>query len=166
MANKMVRQAIAAAVLAAAGLGSIQAAEKIRWEDLQKRFQQGKELRVNVITRDGKKHHATTVAMSATEISLNDRGKIETLERQNVERVEIKERKRYYRHIGENAALSVALPVVSLIETAYGCEAGICVWGLLLTPPMVAYTAASAPVFLAADGVAFLLPPKAYDVVE
>jgi hypothetical protein len=49
MASNLVSRVVTVTVLIAAGLGSVQAAEKIRWEDLQKRVGQLGELRsVNV----------------------------------------------------------------------------------------------------------------------
>jgi hypothetical protein len=167
MASRLVIRAIAAAVLTTAGLGSIQAAEKIHWEDLQPRVYQLGELRtVSVVTRDGNKHHANRLTMAADHLTLYDHQSIQDVPRHDVARVEIRKRKRHYEHIAENVELSVVLPVGSLAEFAYGCEAGICVWGLLLTPPVWAYTAASAPFFLAADGVAFLMPAKTFEIVD
>jgi hypothetical protein len=167
MASSLVSRAVTATVLMAAGLGSVQAAEKIRWEDLQERLYQLGELRsVNVVTRDGIKHHANRLTMAADHLSLYDHQNIQDVLRHDVLRVEIRRRKRYCQHIGENVYLSVVLPVASLAEFAHNCEAGICVWGLLLTPPLWAYTAASAPVFLAADGVFLLVPAKTFEIVE
>ncbi len=167
MASNLASRAVTVTVLMAAGLGSVQAAEKIRWEDLQKRVYQLGELRsVNVITRDGIKHHANRLTITADHLSLFDHQTIQEVPRRDVAGVEIRQRKRHYKHIGENAVLSAWLPVVSLMEFAYDCDAGICVWGLLLTPPLWAYSAASAPVFLAADGVAFLMPAKAFEIAD
>ncbi len=37
---------------------------------------------------------------------------------------------------------------------------------VILLPPVLAYTAATTPFFLAADGIAFLIPPKVYEIVH
>jgi hypothetical protein len=167
MASNLVRRAVTVTVLIAAGLGTVQAAEKIRWEDLQQHVGKLGELRsVSVVTRDGHKHHSRGLTMTGDHLSLLSRQNIEDVARQDVARVEIRQRKRYYQHIGENVALSVGLPVLSLIELASNCDAGICIWGFVLAPPLLAYTVASAPVFLAADGIALLIPPKAFDIVQ
>ena len=39
-------------------------------------------------------------------------------------------------------------------------------WGFLMLPPVLAYTAATTPFFLAADGIALFIPPKAYEIVH
>ncbi len=167
MAGNLVSRAVTAMVLMAAGLGSLQAAEKIHWEDLQQRLYQLGELRtVNVVTRDGQKHQAIMLTVAADDLTLYDRENVKDVPRQDVARVEIRQRKRYYRHIGDNVSMSAWLPLVALVEFAYGREAGICIWGLLATPPLLAYTIASAPVFLAADGVVYLKPAKTFEVVQ
>lgn len=167
MARNLVTRAVAVAVLIVAGLETARAAEKIRWEDLQQRVYSFGECRsVNVLTRDGHKHHSRGLTMTSDHLSLLGRQDIEEIARQDVLRVEIRQRKRYYHYIGGNAWMSLWVPVVSLVEFVSGCDGGICVWGLLVTPPVWAYTAASAPLFLAADGVAFLLPPKVFDIVQ
>ena len=167
MASKTIGRAVTAAVLIAAGLSCVQGAEKVRWEDLQQRVYSFGECRsVNVITRDGHKHHSRGLSMTDDHLSLLGRQNIEEIARQDVLRVEIRQRKRHYQRIGTNVEMSVFLPLASLMGFVSGCDAGICIWGLLLTPPVWAYTAASTAVFLAADGVAFLLPSRVFDIVQ
>jgi len=160
MASKLVSRAVTAAVLMATGLGSVQAAEKIRWEDLQKHVGKLGELRsVNVVTRDGHKHHSRGLTMAGDHLSLLNHQNIEDVARQDVARVEIRQRKRYYRHIRGNVLEALMLPFES--ETALGLA--LCA---VVAPPFLAYAVASAPVFLATDGIAFLLPPKVFDIVQ
>ena len=167
MASKLASRVVALTVLMAAGLGAVQAAEKIRWEDLQQQVGKLGELRsVNVVTRDGHKHHSRELTVAGDHLILLNHQKTEDIARQDVARVEIRSRKRYAQIIGENAAISVFLPVVSVMGFASGCDAVMCIWGLLVTPPFLAYTVARAPIFLAADGVALLIPPKAFEIVN
>jgi hypothetical protein len=167
MASNLVSRAVTVTVLIAAWMDPVQAAEKIRWEDLQNSLGKLGEYRgVNVVTRDGQKYQAAVLTVAADHLGLYDRQNVKDVPRQDVARVEIRQRKRYYRHIGDNVSMSAWLPLVSLVEFAYGCEAGICIWGLLATPPLLAYTIASAPVFLAADGMAFLKPATVFELVD
>ncbi len=130
MASTLVTRAVTLTVLMAAGLGFVQGAERIRWEDLQQRVYGLGECRsVNVFTRDGHKHHSRGLTMTADHLSLLGRHNIEEVARQDILRVEIRQRKRHYQHVGENASLSFWLPVVSLTELLSSCDGGICIWG-------------------------------------
>jgi hypothetical protein len=169
-----------------AGLGSVRAAEKIHWEDLQKRLSKPVEFRsVNVVTRDGQKYHSQRLELRADRVVLYNReALVSILRRQDVERVEIRERKRYYRHIPENVLGPFGLPILGALlpfldpERSYRPgsvaarigTAGVGIAGFalgtVLAPPLFAYGVGSAPVLLAADGVAFLMPAKAFEIVE
>ena len=72
----------------------------------------------------------------------------EDLPKSEVTRIEIRQAGRFFRHVIESAQL-VELATESI-----------------LLPPFLAYTAASTPFVLAADGIAFLIPPKVYDIVH
>jgi hypothetical protein len=167
----------------AAGLGSVQAAEKIRWEDLQKRVL-GELRSVNVITRDGYKYHSQKLEFGPDLVALYADGQIvNTVRRQDVERIEIRRRKNYSRHVLENIVRPLGLPIlgallplvdpeprnragriVAHIGTASASAVGFAA-GALLAPPFFAYGVASTPVFLVADGVYLLMPAKEFEVV-
>ena len=183
MVSKAVSRAVTVAVLLAAGLSSVQAAEKIRWEDLQKRVF-GDLRSVSVITRDGHRYHSQRVEFGPDHVALYDRGQlVRALWRQEVERVEIRRRKHYSRHIFENVVGPLGLPILGAllplldpepartgsvsahIGTVGTGAVGFAI-GAILAPPFFVYGVASAPVFLAADGVAFLMPAKAFEIVE
>ena len=166
MASKWMGRVVTVTAWMTMGMSSVQAAEKIRWEDLQKRVGQAGELRsASTLTRDGQKYHAQKLSLNTDLLTLYTRDKIvKTVPRRDVARVEIRQRKRYYRHIGESLFLSVILPLASIADIS-NCSGGSCIGGLLLTPPLWAYTAVSAPVFLAADAVAFLMPAEKFDLV-
>jgi hypothetical protein len=66
-----------------------------------------------------------------------------------LQRIEIRQYWRFAHHIGENLEWTV----VSL-------------YAPYLTPPMLAYTFASAPVFFVGDLAMFLAPAKVYEIVQ
>ncbi len=167
MASKWVSRAVTASVLMMAGLGSVQAAEKVRWEHLQERVRLlGESRSVTVITRDGSRHSAQRMEISFSEIALFDDSKMAAVPRQDVARIEVRQRKRYYRHISENLAASILIPAFSCGGDPFDLNPAICALGIAISPPLWAYTAASAPAFIAADGVAFLKPAKIFEIVD
>jgi hypothetical protein len=76
-----------------------------------------------------------------------------------VSRIEIRPTWRYVHHIADNAELGM-LPF-GICENVAGC-----LLALVVTPPLLVYAAVSAPVYLVADTVTLLLPPKIYEIVH
>ncbi len=90
----------------------------------------------------------------------------EDLPGDEIARIEIRQRGRFFQHVVEDAlAALIAIPI-GLAACGNGdCGVGVVI-DFVATPPMLAYATASTPVFLAADAVAFLLPPKVYEIVH
>ena len=83
---------------------------------------------------------------------------METLPRAGIVRIEIRQAGRFFHHISESASIPVEVGRL-------GCDPVL--FGLLftVTTPAWAYTAASAPFFLAADGIAFFVQPQTFNIV-
>lgn len=165
MASNLVRPAVTFTVLMAAGLGSGHAAEKVRLDDLQVRYLGRVENRsVKVITRDGRKYQTRRLVILDDGLWLDDgHNKLQALPRHEVGRIEIGRGRYYSRHIAENAGLAEMIAGGGFAGPIDGPAS---LFALVLSTPFWAYTAASAPVFLAADGVAFLIPPKVFEIVQ
>lgn len=160
MTGRLLGRAVTVTVLTAMELGQAGAAEKIRWADLRGCLGPSVEYRsVNVIARDGQKFHAQRLEFRAGQLALYDRDNLAyALLGEDVARVEIRQRKRWYRHIVGNILGSLTLPGES--ETALSLALSA-----VVAPPILVYGIASAPVFLAADGIAFLMPAKRFEIV-
>ena len=167
MTRNLLSRSIIVTALLVAGLGPIEAAEKIRWEDLQRRFggtsdREGlvEHRSVDVITRDGRKHHTRRLLIDNDRVRLDGHRKMEVLPRQEIRRIEIRQIGRYFHRITDSA-------IIPLLGAAMVSDDDPLA-ALVLLPmlsPVWAYTAATAPFFLAADGVAFFIPPRTFEIV-
>ena len=171
MKGNILRRIALAGLIAVLYTARGEAAEKVHWIDLQERFQHNNgivEYRgIDVTTTDGQKHHSRRMVITIEGLKLSDsHGSVESLPRETVARIEIWQRGRFFHHIPDNAALTgiAALGMLGSLDEDGPSPAAVC-FGLALTPPLVAYTLASAPVFLAADGITFLLPPKVFEIL-
>jgi hypothetical protein len=145
------------------------AADKIRYEDIPQHvasfgtvlYHRG----FTVITIDGKKYESRTLRLEADHVELfHGAGPGEKVPSEYVARIEIRQSGRYFHHIVESAWIPL------LFATAF-CEGPDYNWvcTAALTPlfsPAWAYTAVTAPFFLAADAIAFFLPPRVFEIVH
>jgi hypothetical protein len=152
-------------VLAAIGCaGAAQAAEKIRYEEIPEQIVPfGSVIAyrgITVTTDDGVKHFGRRLRLEPDHVRVfRIDNSWEDLGAGRVSRIEIRPTWRYVHHIGDNA-------VLGMIPFAI-CEYGsACVLALVFAPPFLIYAAVSAPVYLAADAVTLLLPPKIYEIVH
>ncbi len=154
------------ALAAGACLGSSVAATRIGYEEIPKHLGPfGTVLAYRgftVATSDGKTHNGRRLLLGSDHLRIFHRdNSYEDLPNAEVTRIEVRQTGRFFHHVVENAAFVAMLPLgVALGGPAWAIPA------ILLTPPMLAYAAASAPFFLAADGIAFLIPPKVYEIVH
>ena len=172
MKNKFSIQCAALVVMAAICGGTVQAAEKMQWWVLEQRFPNSVQHRsIDLITKDGQKHHGSGMALNNKGLKLFEAKAAVEYPRETVARIEIRQTGRFTNRIRENAVLGFypafmtaylasasSIPdVLTPIAFAVTLPLGVPVW---------AYTAASAPVFLAADGISVLLPPAVYELVD
>lgn len=181
IAGSKLSRAAAVTVWITVCMATAQAAEKIRWEDLQQRFGGNpvcpsgarcdglvEHRSIDVITRDGSKHHTRRLLIAAGHVRLYDRhNNMEVLSRSDVTRIEIRKRGRYFRRIVDSAVLP--LDGGLLVCTGFGeqrCDPVMFAATITVMAAVWAYTGASAPVFLVAEGVALFKRPKIFELVE
>jgi len=146
----------ALAMMACSGTGL--AAEKIRYEEVPNRLAPfGSVLcyrGFHVTTLDGKKHSGRRLRLESDHVRVfHLDNSFEDLPSEQLSRIEITQTGRFVHHIGESGEIPVAaMEILGL--------AGV------LFAPVWAYTLASAPFYLAADGVAFFIPSKVYEIAH
>jgi len=146
-------------------------AEKIRWEDLPQRLDPQIEHRgIAVFTADGQKHSARRMQIEADSITLDyGKGKTEIFPSAEIKRIEIRQTGRFFHKIRESALVPIEAGQFGCalvnFDSVAECHPLVFGLGLTLTSPVWAYTTASAPFFLAADGIAFFVPPQTFDIV-
>jgi hypothetical protein len=167
--NWFVRLAVVTVLTA----GLSEAAETIRYEEIPQHlgnFGSVLEHRgFKVVTLDGKEHSGRRLRLEPHQVWVF-RGKAsESLSSDQISRIEISQGGRFFHHVVIGAILPPAL-------AAFVCGGGIladgtypmaCIIPLtVLASPVWAYLAVTAPFYLASDGVAFLIPPKVYEIVH
>ncbi|MGA2601973.1 MAG: hypothetical protein ABSH09_33835 [Bryobacteraceae bacterium] len=157
---------VSVTLLAIAGLGTSQAAEKIRFDEIPTRLAPfGTVLAYrgfNVTTLDGKQHRGRRLLLQSDHVRIFDRkNHWEDLSSDEIARIEINQHGRFIHHVVENAPLPV-LPIIGCLET----NTGYCILGIGLVPIFLAEVAVTTPFFLAADSIAFFIPPKVYEIVH
>jgi len=153
-------------LLAIASLGPSQAAEKIRYDQIPTRLAPfGSVLAYrgfNVTTLDGKQHRGRRMLLQSDHVRIFDqKNKWVDLSSDRIARIEVSQRGRFFHRVLENSVLPV-LPLIGCLETS----PGYCIVGISLVPIFVAEAAVTTPFFLAADGIAFFIPPKVYEIVH
>jgi hypothetical protein len=151
------------AVLALATFtGSGVAATRITYDEIAKRLagpdgvldHRG----ITIVTNDGKTHSGRRMAVKPDHLRIYHEDRtFEDLPRDTVERIEISQAGRFSHHVAENSQL--------WIPEGASDDAGTEAAAIALIPPVLAYTAASAPVLLAADAITFLIPPRVYEII-
>jgi hypothetical protein len=170
----MRKNILATTIAMAACLGSAQAADKIRYEEIPAHLGPfGSVLAYRgfkVVTLDGKQHRGRRLRLELDHLRVfHLNNSYEDLPGEQVTRIEISQGGRYFHHVVENAEIPILI-------AALGCgglswePAKLSPWCMVpittLFSPAWAYTAVTAPFFLAADGVAWLIPPKVYEIVH
>lgn len=163
--------AVALAAMACFGAG--QAAEKLRYEEIPNRiapFGSVLEHRgFKVITLDGTEHRGRQLRLDADHLRIFRGGDYwEDLPSDQIQRIEIRQAGRFSHRILESAVIPLVgalcfmdRPVKS-VRSWVGCFIPV----TAMLSPALAYAAVSAPIYLAFDGVAFLVPPKVYEIVR
>jgi hypothetical protein len=175
----LVRVLIAA--LATAGLS--EAAEKIRCEEIPARLEafgnviaqpDGASVVIEhrgivLTTLDGKEHRGRTAHFEPTRVRVfHGKDSVEDLPIEQVSRIEISQGGRFFHHVVGGAAAPVEMGEFFcevLGDLSQASPTCVVVLTAVLSP-WWAYTAVTTPFFLAADGVAFLIPPTVYEIVH
>jgi hypothetical protein len=153
-------------VLALATAGTSMAATKITYDEIPKHLGAFKTVLAyrgfTVTTTDGRTHSGRRLLLESDHLRIFDRdNSFEDLPNFDVTRIEIRQFGRFFHHVVENASFAAVIPLAA----AVGGPA-LAIPAILLAPPFLAYAAASTPFFLAADGIAFLIPAKVYEIVH
>ena len=159
--------------MAALCVGSAHASEKIRYEDIPAHIASWGEVlnhrSLRVTTLDGKQHAARAASFETSGVRLyHDNEQVEDLPGDQITRIEIAKGGRYFHHIEESADFPLS-------RSKFVCEAFAdmnapspeCLFAMTAVfSPEWAYTAVTAPLFLVADGIAWLIPPKVFEIVR
>jgi hypothetical protein len=152
-----------------ASIGTIQAADKIRYAEIPTRlapFGTVLEYRgFTVTTLDGKEHSGRRLRLESDHVRIFQSAKSwEDLSSEQISRIEIRQAGRFFHHVPEGVIVPLAIPALACSD---GRHQNLCFLAFAaLFSPLWAYPAATTPFFLAADGVAFLIPPKVYEIVH
>jgi len=152
-----------------AGWGVIEAADKIHYDEIPIRlapFGSVLEHRgFTVTTLDGKEHRGRRMALELDRVRIfHDGALTEELPSEQISRIQIRQAGRFFHHVVEGAIVPLAVPALACDESPH---VNLCFLGFAaLFSPLWAYPAATSPFFLAADGIAFLIPPKVYEIVH
>ena len=171
MANRISR-AVTAAICMAMTICAAQAADKISWNQLTDRMASQfrsagwvEDRGVTVITTGGKVHHTRRLFIDTEGVKLDHGDRpMEVLPRRDISRIEIRQRGRYVRRIAHNAEMALFVACVGF-SADEGGGGPLALLSPVVSIPFWAYTVASAPVFLAADGVAFFRPALVFEII-
>ena len=119
---------------------------------------------ITVTTLDGVKHTGRQLRLDPDHVRVYEGSTFLDLPSDEVARIEIRHSGRYFHHVVEGAQLSL-LPLALCSPELSACGFGVAI-SIVWTPALLAYTAASTPVFLVADAVAFFIPAKVYEIVH
>jgi hypothetical protein len=156
------------ALLAGVSMGAGQAAERIRYQEIFQRVPGSNQIlehnSFTIVTLDGTKHRARRLQLLTDHVELFH-GNVweERLPSEQIARIEIRQSGRYFHYVEAGAVFPVGLATFLCgAPTNWPCH--IIVTTLL--SPAWAYTAVTAPFFLAADAIGFFLPAKIYEIVH
>lgn len=153
-------------------VGAGQAAEKIRYSEIPTHLASFGTTLTNrgftVTTLDGKQHRGRKLELESDHLRIfQGQDSWEDLSSDQVSRIEISQTHRFFHQVAGSAVIPVE-------DAAYFCS-GFGLGGFnplcflpvtALFSPDWAYTAVTAPAFLAADVVAPFIPPKVYEIVH
>jgi len=133
------------------------AATRIKYDDLAKSLAATDGVvdhrAITIATSDGKTHSGRRLLIAPDHLRLyHSDNSFEDLAKESVDRVEISHAGRFSHHVVENSQL--------WMSDESDAEA------MVLLPPVLAYTVASAPIFLIADGLSLFSPPRVYEIVH
>ena len=156
---------------ALAATAAAQAAENIRYQDLQYRIapfggvldHRG----VKVVTIDGAAHTGRKLRLDPGCVCVFGlAGGSTCLSVKRVSRIEVSQGGRFFHHISDSAPIPIALGLL-FCGGMDGKVSPACVVPVTAVfSPVWAYTGATAPFYLVADGIAFLIPPKVYEIIQ
>jgi hypothetical protein len=152
-----------------ASIDTIHAADKIRFAEIPIRlapFGTVLEYRgFTVTTLDGKEHSGRRLGLQANNLRIfHSETSWEDLSSEQVSRIAIRQAGRFFHHVIEGAVVPIAIPALVCDERP---PASLCFIGLsAVFSPLWAYPTVTTPFFLAADGIAFLIPPKVYEILH
>jgi len=123
---------------------------------------------LKIVTLDGKEFRGRRLGLDAGHLRVFHGEKSwKDLPIGEVARIEISQGGRFSHHIVDSAVIPIGLGVCLC-----GADSGA-VWPTLCAIPVTAafspvwaYTAVTAPFYLASDAVAFFIPPKVYEIVH
>jgi hypothetical protein len=150
-------------------IGTIQAADKIRYEEIPVRIAPfGTELAYRGFTvtmLDGKEHSGRRLRLESDHLRIFHKDNSgEDLPGEQVARIEIRQAGRFFHHVVDGLIVPLGIPDLACDGSPH---AVLCFVGFAtLLSPSWAYPAATAPFFFAADGIAFLIPPRVYEIVH
>ncbi len=141
-----------------------QAAEKISYQRLLYLGSVIQHRGITVTTLDGKQHHGRQMNVEPDHLRINS----EDLPSDQIWRVEISQDGRFFHHVVNGAMIPVAGAelICGLLSDFEHASPGCVIPLTVLGSPSWAYTAVTAPFFLAADGVAFVIPTKVYEIIH
>jgi hypothetical protein len=148
-------------------MGAGQAAEKIRYEEIPDHIGRFGEVLAyrgfTVVTIDGTKYQGRQLRLEADHVVLfRDAGMGDSVPSEQVERIEIRQTGRYIHHVLYSALVPLLFGAVICQDSGSAC---LFIVSALFSPTL-AYTAVTAPFFLAADAIGFFLPPKVYEIIH
>jgi hypothetical protein len=155
LTNAKLRRIASVLLLATIWVSMVQAAEKIRWEDLNQRFADIRsDEHAAVVMKNGTRLRGLIVGIRPTELEIWIDNTSETaVARENVARIIFRRKTHYLEKILENLAFSLIAPALVFVPELQPAA--------ILTPIMWAHTAVSTPVLLIAQGASWLgLKPR------
>jgi len=165
------RRFSAAVIVTIACIASGEAAEKLRYEEIPNRLAPfGTVLAYRgfrVITLDGKAHAGRRLRLESDHVRIfHLNNSYEDLASEQVARIEIRQGGRFFHHIVWSAEIPVVFAFWACGEDSDTVSPACGIPVAAFFSPVWAYTAATTPFYLAADGVAFLIPPKVYEITH
>jgi hypothetical protein len=138
-----------------------EAAQKVRWEDLDRFADMGRDRQAEVVMKDGTRLRGLIGLVRPTELVLwGDNAPIATVPRENVARIAFRSKGHYLENLREMLIGSLLFPTAVFVPE----------WRVfaLFTPVVWAYTAVSAPCLLVAEAVSRLglKPAKVIEIVQ
>jgi hypothetical protein len=156
-----------------ATIGAARAADHIRYDEIPQHLAPfGNVLAYrafNIMTLDGKRHGGRRLLLESDHLRIfRVDNSFEDIPSEQVSQIAISQAGRFIHHLVESAQRPIlgAELLCGSITIEAESTAGCMVPATALFTPWWVPTAVSAPFVLAADGVAFMIPPKVYEIVH
>lgn len=159
------------AVATCLAVGSMSAAEKVNYQELRNRVAPSNKMlehrSIKIQTSDGKNHKGRGMVLDTDHVRLfRSDENWEDIPSTRIVRLQVGQGGRFSHHIVESAAIPLFFGL-AICGEADNVGSEVCaVPATLVFSPVWAYTVASAPFYLASDGIAFLIPPKVYEITH